>query len=543
MLIDLRRIAGEPLHHAETLIVGSGAVGLTMAVELARAGRDVILLEAGTSSVEADSQAYFKSARWRHYRLDGLHLGRFRVLGGTTNFWGGQLVRFDPIVFEERPWVADIGWPIRREELDRFYESSYRILGMDRHLEDDEVWRRLQITPPAAGDALESFFTAWTPESNLARLFAREINSCKHLHLFTSAPVVALDLDENGRRVTSVVVRAGAATHRFSADHVILANGTIEIARLLRLPLADGRSAPWGTNRWLGRGFVDHVDCFGGEVATIDKKRFHDLFDNVFFDKIKYVPKLKLSEKAQRERKLLGISAHFYFNSSMEEHLANAKVLARSLLKGRLPSQLVGNPRELISMARVAFPLIARYLRHRRMYNLADRGIKLRLTSEQLPLTESAIHLTDQRDDLGMPTIEMDWRIDGRELETMAVFGESIAAHLERHRLAHVTLEPALMARDPRFLERLDDSNHHMGMARMANAAAEGVVDRDLRVFGVSNLYVAGAAVFPTTGFGNPTFTAIALGLRLANSILHGDSKAPGRAEWSPDYLSADANR
>jgi choline dehydrogenase-like flavoprotein len=53
----------------------------------------------------------------------------------------------------------------------------------------------------------------------------------------------------------------------------------------------------------------------------------------------------------------------------------------------------------------------------------------------------------------------------------------------------------------------------------MASTPADGVVDRDLKVFGTRNLYVAGAAVYPTTGFANPTFTAIALGLRLVNAI------------------------
>jgi len=47
----------------------------------------------------------------------------------------------------------------------------------------------------------------------------------------------------------------------------------------------------------------------------------------------------------------------------------------------------------------------------------------------------------------------------------------------------------------------------------------KGVVDRDLKVFGSRNLYVAGAAVFPTSGAVNPTLTAIALGLRLAKNL------------------------
>jgi choline dehydrogenase-like flavoprotein len=38
-------------------------------------------------------------------------------------------------------------------------------------------------------------------------------------------------------------------------------------------------------------------------------------------------------------------------------------------------------------------------------------------------------------------------------------------------------------------------------------------------VFGCENLYVMGAAIFPVSGFANPTFTAMALALRTAETI------------------------
>jgi choline dehydrogenase-like flavoprotein len=53
---------------------------------------------------------------------------------------------------------------------------------------------------------------------------------------------------------------------------------------------------------------------------------------------------------------------------------------------------------------------------------------------------------------------------------------------------------------------------------------AHGVVDVNLKVHGTSNVYVAGSSVFPSMGAANPTFTAMALALRLAHFI-HGTGR------------------
>ena len=58
-----------------------------------------------------------------------------------------------------------------------------------------------------------------------------------------------------------------------------------------------------------------------------------------------------------------------------------------------------------------------------------------------------------------------------------------------------------------------------MGTTRMSNDPRMGVVDRDCRVHGVQNLFVAGSAVFPTSGWSNPTLTLLALGFRLADRL------------------------
>jgi choline dehydrogenase-like flavoprotein len=53
----------------------------------------------------------------------------------------------------------------------------------------------------------------------------------------------------------------------------------------------------------------------------------------------------------------------------------------------------------------------------------------------------------------------------------------------------------------------------------MHDSPLHGVVDRNCKVHGISNLYVAGSSVFPTAGANFPTITIAALTFRLAEHI------------------------
>ena len=81
------------------------------------------------------------------------------------------------------------------------------------------------------------------------------------------------------------------------------------------------------------------------------------------------------------------------------------------------------------------------------------------------------------------------------------------------------------MAREGTIEEWIDSftsAAHHLGTARMAATPSRGVVNPSLQVFGVENLYVCDASVFPTSGSANPSLTITALGVRLAQYLLQG---------------------
>jgi len=61
--------------------------------------------------------------------------------------------------------------------------------------------------------------------------------------------------------------------------------------------------------------------------------------------------------------------------------------------------------------------------------------------------------------------------------------------------------------------------NHHMGTTRMHQDPRYGVVDENCKVHGITNLFIAGSSVFPTSGFPSPTLTIVALALKLAQHL------------------------
>ena len=68
-------------------------------------------------------------------------------------------------------------------------------------------------------------------------------------------------------------------------------------------------------------------------------------------------------------------------------------------------------------------------------------------------------------------------------------------------------------------LARISTAWHHMGTTRMDDDKRQGVVDRNCRIHGLANFFVAGSSVFPTVGSVNPTLTIVALAIRLADHL------------------------
>ena len=515
MIHDLLNDTPSPGFTADVCIAGAGAAGMALAVEFARKGKKVLLLEGGGALREDSSQALYDSeiVGLPHR---GIHTGRIRVKGGTTVRWGGQVLELDALDFTQRPGIPDSGWPFPKTELTSFYERALNLEGLAKVERSDEaVWRDLGLPFTQFAD-LEAYLSRWCPEPNFARLHNKALTTHPNIHLWLHSSVVEMMTETNeGETVTGLRCRTLTGIEAiFHARHYIFALGGIESSRFFLQPRPGG--LPWNRSGLLGQHFQDHIDCNAALIEPHDLASFHDTFDPIITHGFKYLPKLRLPRQLQAQLGTLSIGSTMSFEDTGKVRM-QAKHTIRNLMRGRFRDVTRGNLTHTAKHVPMLFRQAWRYYIQRRAYAPPTVRILLRIHCEQEPTSRSSITLTDQRDPLGLLRIRFDWQISERELETIRQY--VLVAQRSLAGVARITPDEDLMSGSPKFFARCDDSNHHMGGMRMSTSDSTGVVDTNLRLYGLSNIYICSSAVFPCSGFSNPTHTVLALALRLGDHL------------------------
>jgi choline dehydrogenase-like flavoprotein len=133
--------------------------------------------------------------------------------------------------------------------------------------------------------------------------------------------------------------------------------------------------------------------------------------------------------------------------------------------------------------------------------------------AEMRPSAANAVWLTAERDRSGLYRPAARCVIGADDFQSAEATVRVLGDVLTRTNRGRVRFN-----NDPLY-RNVGGGGHIMGTTRMGSSRSNSVVDRDCRVHGYTNLFVAGSSVFPTGGYANPTFTIVALALRLADHI------------------------
>ena len=549
MLTDARSLPEGSALECDLCIIGAGAAGLAIADALVDAGLSILVLEAGGEKTTADSQS-FLAGETRSAAHPDPALYRQRRLGGATAIWGGRCVPLDPIDFEARPWVPRSGWPINRATLDPYYERAQDLLDAGEFdyaassaLPPGELIEGL-AAPGVSTDAIERF----SLPTDMWRRVERDLRMAPDIRVLSNAACLRLDTFGGGGLVERAEI-ADPEGRRFTvrAARYVVAGGGIESYRLLASSGPGERGLGDHSGR-LGRTYMCHVEVAAGDIVLDDRTRpvsfgFERTRDGVYARR-----RIALTAERQRELGIMNAMVRLHHANvldpahrdpilslmylakntvipeyrrklSMVEHAAGRELVQDAAFWRRHVTNVVrGAPR---AAAFAGNWLLRRSLARRKLPYVALRSAVGRyavdMNIEQQPNPDSRVLLSDVRDRHGMRRVAIDWRVTDLDVATVVGTYAELDRALRTSGVGRLDYDAERLADHARAAPPV--GGHHIGTARMSADPADGVVDADCRVHGSDNLYVAGAAVFPTSGHANPTLTLVALALRLSDHL------------------------
>ena len=134
MLTDLKDITNNPVIKSDICIIGSGAAGLSIALEFIHTRYNVVILESGDLNIDPEVQE----------AGDVLSVGEplretrswVRAFGGTLNTWAGGWQVLNEIDMEKRPSFPYSGWPISYSEVAKYWSivaTQFRLPSLESH--------------------------------------------------------------------------------------------------------------------------------------------------------------------------------------------------------------------------------------------------------------------------------------------------------------------------------------------------------------------------------------------------------------------------
>ncbi len=508
MHIDARSLDDQSVIEGDICIIGAGAAGLSMAIEWIGSPYKVILLEGGGFDYDEKIQELYDGKITGHPYYP-LMSSRLHYFGGTTAHWGGMCSTFDEIDFLPRKWVDHSGWPIKLEDIARFYPRAQPILDLGPHEYDLKYWQKQNpsfIPLPLEKDAIWNKIWQFSPPTRFGKKYKESIVNAKNIHLYTYANVVDLNATENISSVKKVTIKNFAdKQHVVKARYFILACNALQNARLL---LASNKQMAKGLgnkNDLVGRYFMEHLEMKSGELWLNDASQLA-----LYQRNTEASAELAISAQKQEELKVLNGTVSLMPLEQSKEKLPNISIWSQDDPRKSLESfiKYKSNPRSFKSVL------------NRFMESNHYKAFALHTRIEQAPNPSSRVTLNNDIDALGVPQIDLHWETSPLDKKTGRELNKLIGQQVGKAGIGRVKLSDYLMdENEDSMVPHTGGGWHHLGTTRMNDDPQKGVVDKNCKVYGIDNLYIAGSSCYTTAGSVNPTLTIVALTLRLSDHI------------------------
>lgn len=535
----------------DVCIIGSGPAGIIVALEYCRLNPyiTVLLIEygKGDQSTESalDSSINLTNIINHHLPQECTNKG----LGGTSATWGGRCVMYDDIDFIDRPILnGGCTWDSTLfEEVKSHAPIAAQYFECGKSEFNLSAIPGLQHTTIAEGFkqgiVTDSTIERYSMPTRFGKRYEEDIKAQKNLTLLQGFEARDFSAPDNNNKIESLTIRevATKVEKKIAADTFILAAGAQESTRtLLRNPqlFKNLDSVPQA----LGKYYQGHLS---GKIASVkfygDPKKTDYSFtreaDGAYIRR-----RFQFSSNFLKDNNLLNtaiwLDNPLYFDPkhrsgpmsfmymAMITPVLGKKLappaIAHSITKGKVIglSAHVGNivkglPNSLIKPATIFYK---RYCVKRKLPGIFLYSPKntyaLHFHAEQIPFAGNCMKLGGDGE-----TLTINYSVTDADVSSVIKLHDVLDKWLRDCGCGELEYWFNKNELPAAIKNMTKDGLHQSGTTRISNTADTGVVDKNLKVWGTSNVYVCSSSVFPTSGQANPTFFLGAVAVRLANYL------------------------
>lgn len=522
-------------YDADVVVIGSGAIGANAAYELARLGKSVIILEAGSriprwkilenfrnSPRKNNFNDPFPDARWAGTSMDHSYLentgsfdyrpGMVKVVGGTTWHWVSACWRFLP---NDMKMASVYGrgrdWPISYDDLEPWYCRAEEALGVVGDNESDQsgAGGDKPFPPRSKPYPLQPEGTMYFTQRTRKRLEAAGFNFVHEPNARVTAPYDGRPQCCGNNNCMPVCPIGAMYSGIFHVDHAVNAGAKLLTeSTAYKLEKGEGnkivavhyRKPDGSDHRITARYFIVAAHAFEtpklllmSDVANSSDQVGRNLMDHTGMGMFYLADEPLWPGRGAQQQ---GGFANFRDGPHRMHHSA-----FRHQSSTWVPNYSVAE--NLISQGIFGKEL------DRRIRHDAARWVEVVTYLEELPNPANTVrpHAT-RRDGLGLPTLTVNYNVSN--------YIHDAAPHvLSDYDKMVQTMGGTYIRRD----NGLQNRDHVMGSVIMGENPKDSVVNSDCRTFDHHNLFLATTGVIPAAATVNPTLTGVALAIRAANII------------------------
>jgi choline dehydrogenase-like flavoprotein len=559
VIIDARTIRDGRTLPADLVVIGAGPAGIVTAMEVAKRGFDVLVIESGKEAFSPEIQRLADAAAWDPDLHPPMSIATRRQVGGTSVIWGGRCVPYDPIDFETRP-VSDAVWPVGYQDLIPFFQRASDWLVCGRSVFDATQIESLPDSiVPGLGDeeVRTSTLERWSLPTDFGREYRVQLRRSRRVRLVMGLTCTEIVCSPGGVSVDRVECRTlDRRQIRARGRRYVVACGGLEGTRLLLASRSHHRDGIGNHSSHLGRWYMGHVEGVIANVHFSTPPRTTIFGYERDIDGVYVRRRFSFTKEFLRQRRLPNVVA-WLANPELADPVHRSGILSFVYLALSSPlgkrfapdaqrlsltgESVPGSPyggvqrgpirEHLTNVIHDLGPTVdfairfgaKRFLARRRrapgffIYS-PHNTYPLQYHGEHLPNPESTVSLTQDQDAVGMPKLRIDLRFSDRDVDGIVRAHRYWDSFLRRTGKGH--LEYRYLDLQEAVWDRIGGGFHQVGTTRMSSHPNDGVVDANLAVHGFEDLYVASSSTFVSSSQANSTFMIVVFSVRLADHLV-----------------------